>query len=339
MRAACTLLLGALACSGGNVTGDAGDAAGEAECACADVDVAPLETTVFVLGENGTAIAGFPISSTGDAAPTTRIAGDQTNLDGALALAVDKQGFLYAAVPLAILVFAPGTTGNAPPARSIAGPNALAATDSFVGVTVASDGTIFAASELGSGVNRNPKILSFSNTANGNVAPIRTITGPTTTMQAVLSLGVFLNQVAVGDSTQHVLFFHYSDSGDVAPQRALNDGPGIVESAIFDRVGAIYLARFQSGSSSVISFIAGAQGTPTPLLDITGPTTKLTAAAGVAVDSSGTAYVSNADPGGASIFVYDAAATGDAAPIRTISGPSTTLSGDLSQFPMPLVVF
>jgi hypothetical protein len=77
----------------------------------------------------------------------------------------------------------------------------------------------------------------------------------------------------------------------------------------------------------------------TPLLAITGPTTKITSAGGVATDDASNVFVTNADPTGASVLVFDPAATGDVAPIRTISGPTTTLAGDASQFPMPIVVW
>ncbi len=245
---------------------------------------------------------------------------------------------MYVATPLAILVFAAGANGNVAPIRTIAGPNALATTDDFVALAVLADGTLFAASELTSGANRDPKVLVFAPNANGDVAPAQTITGGTTTMQAVLSMSVFFTEIAVVDASQRVLFFRPSDSGDIAPVRILQDAPGVVAGSAFDRVSSLFLARNDVSGGSVISFIAGAKGTPTPLANIVGGTTGLSAPAGVAVDVGGTVYVANADPAGASILVFSSVATGDTAPIRTISGPTTTLTGDVSQFPMPIVV-
>lgn len=329
----------ALACGGDGGTPDAGDAA-PTDCACIDIpDTGPNgATSMTVLDSSGTSLVTFDAKASGDVAPTTTIAGDQTNLIAANALAMDAAGNLYVTTPLAILVFSAGASGNVAPARTIAGPSALAATDTFVAIAVLPDGTIFAASELTSGTSRSPKVLVFPPNANGDVAPAQTITGPTTTMQDVLSMSVFFTQIAVADASQKVFFFHPSDNGDVAPVRTLLDAPGIVEAASFDSVSAIFLARYDFTTSSVISFIAGAKGSPTPLANVTGPTTGITAPAGVAVDIAGTVYVTNADPAGASIRVFSSSADGDTAPLRTIAGASTTLTGDVSQFPMPIVV-
>ena len=290
-----------------------------------------------MLDASGTSLVTFDATASGDVAPIATIAGDQTNLDAGVALAVDGSGNLYVATPLSILVFEAGASGNVAPVHVIAGPNALAATDQFVALAVLSDGTIFAASELTSGGQRNPKVLVFTSNANGDVAPAQTITGPLTTMQSVLSMSVFFTEIAVVDAAEQVLFFRPSDNGEVAPVRVLQDAPGIVAASTFDPVSALFLARDNPSGGSVISFIAGAKNTPTPLANITGPTTGLTAPAGVAVDVGGNVYVTNADPSGASILVFAQSATGDVAPIHTISGPTTTLVGDVSQFPMPIV--
>ena len=335
------MLFSLVACGDGGTQADggpeAGDDSGEAG-ADTGVDASPKTTTMTVLNASGTSLVSFPLGASGDVAPSMTISGNLTNIQSAGGLAVDAQHAFYVATPLAILVFAPGATGNVAPARTIAGPAALPSTDKFASVAVSPDGTIYAASQA-SGAPQNPKILVFAQGANGNVAPVRTITGPTTTMQAVLSVSYFFTAIAVADATQHVLFFSTSADGDVAPKRTLNDGAGIVTGSSFNGVGALYLSRYEFSSSTVLAYIAGAVANATPLLAIAGPTTKITAADGVATDESSNVYVTNADPGGASILVFDPAATGDVAPMRMISGSSTTLAGDASQFPMPIVVW
>jgi len=334
--AVCTLFALA-ACGDGGTQADGGTDAGDASDTGV-VEAGPKATTITVLNASGTSLVSFPIGASGDVAPTTTISGNATNLQSAGGLAISAAHDLYVATPLAILVFAAGASGNVAPSRTIAGSNALASTDSFASIAVAPDGTIYAASQATSSP-QNPKILVFSAGANGNVAPVRTITGPTTTMQAVLSVSYFFTGIAVADATQHVLFFSPNADGDVAPKRTLNDGAGIVTGSSFNGVGALYLSRYELTTSTVLAYIAGAMLNATPLLAITGPTTKITAAGGVATDESSNVFVTNADPGGAAILVFDAAATGDTTPIRTISGPTTTLAGDASQFPMPIVVW
>jgi hypothetical protein len=330
------LFFGALAaCGDGKQNGDAGPEAGDDASDVQAPDGGPKATTLAVLNASGTSIVTFPLSASGDVAPESTL----TGLSGAGALAVDAQHFLYVTTPLAILVFAPGSSGNAAPVRTIAGPNALPTTDDFAALAVAPDGTIYAASQLASGVTRNPKILVFAPNANGDVAPVHTITGPTTTMQAVLAVSYFFTGIAVADATQHVLFFSNNADGDVAPKRTLNDGTGVVTGSAFDNVGALYLARYEFSTSTVLAYIAGAIANATPLVSLNGPATQITAAAGVAVDDKSNAYVTNADPAGAAVLVFDATANGNVPPVRTLKGPSTTLVGDASQYPMPIVVW
>jgi len=337
--AVCTLFALA-ACGDGGTQADGGPEAGDdsGDPGQPDVGSGPKATTMTVLNASGTSLVSFPIGASGDVAPSVTISGNLTGLQSAGGLAIDSQHALYVATPLAILVFAPGASGNVAPARTIAGPSALPTTDSFASLAVSPDGTIYAASQA-SGSPQNPKILVFAQGANGNVAPVRTITGPSTMMQAVLSVSYFFTGIAVADATQHVYFFSTNADGDVAPKRTLNDGAGIVTGSSFNGVGALYLSRYEFTSSTVLAYIAGAMANATPLLALAGPTTKLTAADGVATDEASNVFVTNADPSGAAILVFDEAATGDVAPIRTISGASTTLAGDASQFPMPIVVW
>jgi hypothetical protein len=320
------------ACGGGGDAGDAGDAGGiDATDACKCVDAPPTgPTTVTVLNAGGTALVSFPFDATGDVAPTSTISGAQTNLGQASAISADASGNLYVSTPLAILVFAPFTSGNIAPART---------TDDFVSVAVTPDGTIYATSEFTGGTNRSPKILVFSPGANGDVAPSRTITGATTGMQSVLSTAASPTLIAVADATQKALFFDASASGDVAPQRTLSTGAGIAEGMALDANGELFLARYEFSSSALVEWASGASGTAAPTATVTGTTTTLTTIGGVASAPDGTTFVTNADPSGAAVLVFASGANGDVAPLRSIKGASTTLSGDASQYPMPLVIY
>jgi hypothetical protein len=286
----------------------------------------------------GSSLVSFPMAASGNAAPSTVITGSSTNIVSASGLAADAQGNLYVSVELAILVFPPGATGNVAAARTIAGPNALPSTDDFVGVAVAPNGTVYAASELPGGTNRNPKILVFPAGSNGNVAPSATITGSSTTMQAVLAMGVSTN-IAEADAMQNVLFFNTTDTGNVAPKAALTLGGGLVEGLAFGPSNELSLAIWNFSTSSVVTYAAGAQGADPPIATITGALTTITNAGGVAVDASGDTYVTSANGTTASVLVFAPNATGNVAPIRTISGSATTLAGDASQYPMPIVVY
>jgi len=332
------LLLPIIACGAPSITADAGTDASsdvmtlDAPCCVGD---AGGPTVITVLNGGGTALVSFPIGATGNVAPTSVVTGSSTNIDSAIALAADAQGNLYVATQLAILVFPPSATGNVVAARTIAGPNALPSTDDYAGVAVAADGTIYAASELPSGTNRSPKILVYPAGSNGNVSPTATITGSSTTMQAVLSMGVSA-QVAEADATQTIAFFATTDNGNVTPHRTLQSGTGIVEGLAFDPSGNLFLALYGFAASSVVAYASSAQGADQPTATITGSSTNITSVGGVAVGSE--IYLTNADPMGASILVFAANANGNIAPIRSITGAATTLAGDASQYPMPIVV-
>ena len=248
-----------VACGDGGTQTDGGPEAGDdsGDSGGTDAEAGAKAMTITVLNASGTSLVSFPIGASGDVAPQTTVSGNLTTLQSAGGLAVSAAHELYVATPLGIIVFPAGANGNVAPARTIAGPAALPTTDSFASLAVAPDGTIFAASQA-TGSPQNPKILVFAPGANGNVAPIRTITGPTTTMQAVLSVSYFFTGIAVADATQHVLFFSTNADGDVAPKRTLNDGAGIVTGSYFNGVGALYLSRYEFSTSTVLAYIAGA---------------------------------------------------------------------------------
>ena len=70
-------------------------------------------------------------------------------------------------------------------------------------------------------------ILVFSRTANGNVAPLRIITGPKTNMFRARGIAVdpINNIIAMGNANpQGILIFNRTDDGDVAP-RSIITGP------------------------------------------------------------------------------------------------------------------
>lgn len=347
MRAFCIYFAAVFsACGGGSsATPDASlnDASEDACSACDAADDAgpPPANAITIVNAGGDAILTFAGDASGDVAPVATLAGDQTGLASACALALDGADDLYVATPSAILVFAPNASGNVAPTRTIAGPAALAQGDQFVALAVLADGTLVAASQAPSGqdagTNRNPKVMVFPPNANGDVAPSQTINGASTNLQNVSAVSVFFTEISVADTSQQIFFFRPSDDGNVAPVRTLDDPPpGVVEASAFDAVSALFLARYDAEASSIISFIAGAHGNPTPLSTLVGAATGLTAPAGVAVDSAERVYVANADPAGASILIFAPNANGNVAPERTIAGPTTTLTG--SQFPMPIVV-
>lgn len=122
-------------------------------------------------------IYAFPGNSTGAPTPANTVTVPALNL--VTALAVDSSGNLYAATDLDIREYAAGATGTATPIRTIPFDSTTTLTDTF-SIAVDSAGNLYAAQNNFTAGPANASILVFSSTANGSVAPIRTITGALT---------------------------------------------------------------------------------------------------------------------------------------------------------------
>jgi hypothetical protein len=82
-------------------------------------------TPLFVSDFYHDVILIYASNSTGDATPVATIGGGKTGLSHPSFMALDSAGNLYVAINNAksIEVFAPGSSGNVPPSRVIAGKN------------------------------------------------------------------------------------------------------------------------------------------------------------------------------------------------------------------------
>lgn len=156
--------------------------------------VASASGEIFISEDSG-AVASFSTTANGSVAPAQYILGaDQqggglSTLVSANDVAVDGSGDLYVAnegAPglMPIVVFGPTATGNVAPLRSLGG--ALTTIDGVTGLTTDAAGNLYVASETAAITGNAPvytgSILVFAPGATGNVAPIRTISGASTTL-------------------------------------------------------------------------------------------------------------------------------------------------------------
>jgi hypothetical protein len=190
-------------------------------------------------------------------------------------------------------------------------------------VTVSAAGEIF--------VNDGNGIAVFSQTANGDVDPVRRIEGqflaanynPAMTVDGAGNLYV---PVAEG-----IAVFGPGDTGAVSPSRVINVHPGLLAT---DSQGNLYVLDYKKRDDGlnpfgVSEYAATASGNAVPLRYITSPgmdTSGWNDSPGIAVDAAGTIYVSATfgnsatnQWGGPGVWEFAADASGSVAPLKTLT--------------------
>jgi hypothetical protein len=176
--------------------------------------------------------------------------------------------------------------------------------------------------------------------ADGDVAPIATLAGPSTGLVGALSLAVdnagkmyVAGSIPCSTCTSAthpgIMVFAVGANGDTAPQQIIApavypavDNTGLDASDLFvgvDAGGNIYTA--DSYSQKVLVFAPNANGNVAPLRVLLGDKTLLSGCEGVAFDSAGNLYIANYN--GMSVTVYPPGASGNVAPAATITGANT----------------
>jgi Fibronectin type III domain len=166
-------------------------------------------------------------------------------------------------------------------------------------------------------------VIEYAKGANGNQAPVATISGSKTGLNdptsAALNPAGDLFVTNPGDGS--VAEFAAGANGDAAPIATISGATDPVGLTL-DPAGDLFVA--EGNHDSVAEYAKGANGDAAPIATISGPATGLDFAMSVALDSAGNLFVAN--DGDNSVTEYAPGANGDVAPIATISGPDTGLS-------------
>lgn len=197
---------------------------------------------------------------------------------------------------------------------------------------------------LGSGLGRaqevfvanfsNDSVTVYSQTANGNVAPLRTLAGAATGLSGPFAIAVDTvnSELLVGNGTTNsITVYPLGATGNVAPLRTLagaatglNSPLGIYVDAVNNEL--LVANNFDPGSITVYSRTAS--GNTAPVRTLAGAATGVLFPISVTVDNTHNELIvanNNGSTTLSSITVYARTASGNVPPIRSISGAATGL--------------
>lgn len=171
-------------------------------------------------------------------------------------------------------------------------------------------------------------IYDSASTANGNIAPTRTVAGGSTALVApqAVSVDTTKDLLYVVDSGNLLVFSGASTAnGNVAPTTT---APlGFVATAIFDDATNDRLYIADAGGNSVGIYdnaSAIPSGSVSASRTISGASTLLASPFGLLLDLTGRLIVSNSSGSGITIYSNAATASGNAIPAAAIAGAATT---------------
>ncbi len=292
-----------------------------------------LEHDELIVANGGgpDSITVYPRTATGNIAPLRTIAGLENNPKGvALDLAHDE---LFVANGRRITVYARTASGIPAPLRAFT--EASAGLNVPIALTVDLVHDELVVLNGGYPPDDPPSITVFARTASGNAAPLRTISGPDTGLNASSSVAVdpvhdeliVANRGASLRGPSSITVYPRTATGNAAPLRTIagpatglsfplslaldlaHDELVVGEGGTFDAGGLL-------NSPSIRVFPRTADGNAAPLRTIAGPATGLGAPAGLALDLAHDELV----VGSGSVRTYPRTADGDIAPLRILSG-------------------
>jgi len=335
-------LLGAavIGCGGGNVTltpqhGAPTKSPTTAPTMTPSVTPSMVASPLYYTTDAGSnALTAYPLTANGNTAPSVTIAGSNTGLAFPRRIEFDAAGTAYVSnAPAsglhAITEYSSGSNGNVSPIRAISGSNTgLTGAD---GLFINASGDLYVANCTGcfQSSGTMDAVLEFAPGANGNVAPISTLSGPNTGLAGTTNLTFdAAGDLLVTSSTgaPGILIFAPGATGNVAPTSTIsgsNTGISQPECVVVDSTGAIYVCN--AAANTITVYAPGSSGNIAPVRTLGGSNTGLAGPTQLAFDSAENMYV--ADSGSASLTVYAPGANGNQAPLFTVTGSSTALNG------------
>ena len=287
----------------------------------------PLVRFIYASEPSDNAVAIFPGSANGNAAPGQTLSGTKTQLDVPAGLALNASALYVANVGGSITIYPPFVGGNIAPSAFVRG-NLTQLTGP---ATIALDGsgTMYVTNNSLRSAGASDSIVAFPPTASGNVYPSQWIAGPAT--QLAQPDGIALDarsNIYVANTAGNSVTAYAPVSTTITPAnevpflqiaRGATGLSGPTGLAI-DASGRLWVAN--GAGDTIEIFAPGTFGNVAPLFTIGGPATKLNRPTQISFDPFGDLDVANAN-GSIAVFrpvVFPFPASGNIAPSLLISG-------------------
>ena len=213
-----------------------------------------VKQELFVTVEFPPEVVVYPKDAKGEDAPTRRIAGDNTGLDAPHGIAVDEKNRLLFVntwghhsnfriqgtgkyLPPAIKVYSIDANGDTKPLRAITGDKTQLNWPAAMKFNP-DNGDLYVANDIG----RSILVFANASNANGDVAPVRVIKGPSTRLRNPTGIAIDRKNQEVwvsnlGNSTATV--YPLMANGDVAPLRIIRSAEESKRGVNFGRTAAV----------------------------------------------------------------------------------------------------
>jgi sugar lactone lactonase YvrE len=182
---------------------------------------------------------------------------------------------------------------------------------------------MYVASSLNDAVNVYPT------SANGDVAPVQSIAGPSTLLDSPFGIAVdaarniYVANYPSGSQAGSITVYATDSDGDAAPARTIaGSATGLKYPAAIavDVAENVYVANYLGNDVTI--YAPGANGNVAPARTIGGPNTRIRLPLGIAVDATGKIFVSVKKK----VLVFSKVASGNVKPLRGIGGKNTHLT-------------
>jgi hypothetical protein len=175
----------------------------------------------------------------------------------------------------------------------------------------------------------NDEVNVYPTAANGDVAPIQSIAGPSTLLDSPFGIAVdaarniYVANYPSASQGGSITVYATDSDGDASPARTIagsSTGLSYPAAIAVDTAGTVYVANYHGNNVTI--YAPGANGNVAPVRTIGGPNSRIRLPLGIAVDATGKIFVSVKQK----VLIFSKVASGDVKPLRSIGGKNTHLT-------------